>query len=168
MTAIVHVPRPEDDPEHRGPDAATGQTVVAARKVAIARRRTDVAELILLHVPQREIARRLGCGLGTVSDDVKAVKAMWAERAGDAYDAHVARELAKLDLREQHWLPKAIDGDEKADQRCQAIAQERAKLLGLYKPIRFEGTVHHDLAAEKERGLRLVREAEDAQHRRAG
>lgn len=168
MSAIIHVPRPEDDPGQRDPDAAGGRAAIAARRVRIAERRARVAELILLQVPQREIARRERVGLGTVSDDVKAIKAMWAERAAEAYDAHAAREQAKLDAREKVWLPLALAGDEKADQRCTVIAQERAKLLGLYKPTRVEHSGSIDVNEERERGDALLLNLAQLRERKSG
>lgn len=159
MTAIVHVPRPEDDPEQYGPNAGTPRAARAAQKVRIAQRRAEVADLVLQQVSQREIARRLHVGLGTVGDDVRAVKAMWAERTAESYAQRVAEEDAKLDLLERKWLPKALD-DEKAALIFLRIVERRAKLHGLDQPVKAEVTVSVDLAAEKARGLRLVSEVE--------
>lgn len=160
-TALVHIPRPEDDPEHRDPNAGTPRAARAAQRVRIAQRRAEVADLVLQQVPQREIARRLNVGLGTVGDDVRAVKAMWAERTAEAYGQRVAEEDAKLDLLERKWLPKALD-DEKAALIFLRILDRRAKLHGLDQPVKAELTVTVDLEQERQRGLSLVEQARSA------
>lgn len=164
---LVHVPRPEDDPEHREPNAGTPRAARAAQRVRIAQRRAEVAELVLEQVPQREIARRLNVGLGTVGDDVRAVKAMWAERTTEAYAARVAEEDAKLDYLERKWIDRAGEG-EKAALIYLRILDRRAKLHGLDQPVKAELTVHHDLAAEKERGRELVDEVARQRDRKVG
>lgn len=156
---LVHVPRPEDDPGRREPDAPSGQTVLATRRVRVAQRRARVVDLLLQQVPQREIARREHVGLGTISDDVKAIKAMWAGHCAEAYGARVAVEDAKLDLMERAWLPKALD-DEKAAGVYLRIVERRAKLHGFDQPTKIDGTFTFDLEEERERGLRLVEAVE--------
>lgn len=158
---LVHVPRIEDDPGHRDPDAARGQSAIAARRVRIAQRRARVADLILQHTPQREIARIEHVGLGTVSDDVKAIKAMWAERASEAYGARVALEDAKLDRLERSWAEKA-QKDEKAAMVYLRIMERRAKMHGTDKPVQIDANLHLDVGTERERGLRLVEAIESA------
>lgn len=151
-TDLVHVPRPEDDPEQRDPNAGTPRAARAARKVAIGQRRSEVAALVLSKIPQREIARRLHVGLGTVGDDVKAIKGMWADRAAESYDAHVAEELAKLDWLERAFLPGAFTGDVKSAEMLLKVMDRKARLLGLDQPTQAKVTIDVvDVEAQKAR-----------------
>jgi hypothetical protein len=163
---LVHVPRSEDDPERREPNAVKGQTTVAAHRVRVAQRRSEVSALILAKIPQREIARRLSVGLGTVGDDVKAIKAMWAERSADAYETHVAEEVAKLDWLERAFLPAAFTADVDAAVMLLKIMDRRARLLGLDKPAKLE-VAHTDADAQRQRAEELLSKADELAQRRA-
>jgi hypothetical protein len=72
-------------------------------RLAIAERRAKVASLYLLHHTQRQIAEALGCSLGTVNSDLKAVEADWKERAALDLQARKAEELAGIDNQEREY-----------------------------------------------------------------
>jgi hypothetical protein len=73
-------------------------------RLAIAQRREKVASLYLLHHTQRQIAEALGCSLGTVNSDLKAVEADWKERAVLDLQARKAEELARINHVERgYW-----------------------------------------------------------------
>lgn len=105
------------------------------RRAQAAARRVQVAEMLLAKVPQRTIAARLGVNVGTICDDVREIKKTWRERAGDSYAAHVAEEVAKLDVLEQSLLPKVVDGSIAATEAFIRIMERRARLLGLDAPV---------------------------------
>lgn len=135
---LVHVPRAYDDPERRDSNTTSPSTPLATRKVVIAQRREKVADLIRAHVSYREIARVLGVGLGTVGDDVKAIKAAHLERAAESYEARVAEEDAKLDFLERIHFPQVAKGDKWSSEFYLRIMDRRAKLHGLDQPVRAE------------------------------
>lgn len=121
-----------------------------ARQDEIAARRQQVALLRMTHMTQEQIANRLGVSIGTVNNDLQAIRAEWSERRTQGYDSWVSEEVAKLDSIEQAWLPKALKGDDKAVSRVLAIMDRRSKLLGLDQPERHEHTVLTMDAIDKE------------------
>lgn len=151
-TDLVHVPRAYEDPERREPNDAPARTRMATRRVVIAQRREKVADLIRAHVSYREIARVLGVGLGTVGDDVKAIKAMYAARSAEAYEARVAEEDAKLDFLERIHFPAVAKGEKWASEFYLRIMDRRSKLHGLDQPARVSAkvTVEHTTTLDAE------------------
>jgi hypothetical protein len=84
-----------------------GLNIMALNKsgrLAIAERRAKVAGLYLLHHTQRQIAEALGCSLGTVNSDLKAIQADWQARALESLDACKWEEVARLDHLEGKYL----------------------------------------------------------------
>lgn len=66
--------------------------------------------------------------LGTINNDIQAIRAGWRERAGLDYDEWVAEQIATLDeVETEAWLSKNFELVLKCMDR-------RAKLLGLDKP----------------------------------
>jgi Trp operon repressor len=107
----------------------------------MAQRRQKVSALRLMHYTQREIAAEIGVSVATVNRDLAVVRAEWAERRTQSYEAWVAEELAKIDLLERAILPAAISGDDKAQARLVQFMDRRARMMGLDKPERHEHTV---------------------------
>lgn len=104
-------------------------------------RRQRVATMRLAHLSQREIAEQLGVSLGTVNQDLRAIRDEWLERRVSAYDEWVAEELAKLDRIEKIFFPKILAGDLGATDRVFSAMDRRARLLGLDKPQEHRHTV---------------------------
>jgi len=112
-------------------------------------RRRLVAAALIEHpnVTQRQLQEQIGkavlnpetdepYSLGTINNDIRAIRDGWREKANDDYDDWIAGELAKLDrLEEAGWRINDYDLVLKCMSR-------RAKLLGLDKPQRLshEGT----------------------------
>ena len=107
-------------------------------------RRARVAQLVLRVLTAREIVVALASGdnpiinaktgapwsLGTVADDLKALKAEWNRRAAEAYDEHRARQLAEVaELKRAAWSSRRYE----TVLRC---LEREAKLLGLDAPAR--------------------------------
>ncbi len=62
------------------------------------------AELYLAGRNQYEIAEIIGVSQGTISNDLKAIRVMWRERAVIAFSERKAEELARLDkLEREYW-----------------------------------------------------------------
>jgi hypothetical protein len=120
----------------------------------IEQRRREVAALVAAHWNYREIATRLGVASSTVSDDVKAIREQWRQRATEGYASFLAEEIAKLDLLEHELLPRALSGgpeggvDLAAVDRVLAIRDRRARMLGLDSPSRVEVTMHLEQVAK--------------------
>jgi hypothetical protein len=124
----------------------------------IEQRRQSVASMVASHYTYREIGDALGIASSTVSDDVKAIRERWRQRATADYASFLAEEIAKLDLLEHELLPKALSGGPKgglnlsAVDRVLAIRDRRARMLGLDVPSKVEATLKVEL---------LVRALED-------
>lgn len=156
-TEIVHVPRAYEDPERRESNTTSPSTPIATRRVIIAQRREKVADLIRAHVSYREIARVLNVGLGTVGDDVKAIKAAYLERATEAYEARVAEEDAKLDFLERIHFQAVAKGEKWASEFYLQIHTKRVALHGLAQPVKAELKVEHvEVEAKRARARELL------------
>lgn len=159
---LVHVPGlgRSEGARKSGPRGKRGGRPKADEKFAIEQRRVQVAALYLAKESERSIARRFGVSRSAIRKDIKAIKEQWRARSAVDYDARVAEEEAKLDGIERALLPRAFMGDHDAVGDQLKVAHRRAQMLGLDKPTKIDATVHVDLEAEKERGLRLVETVE--------
>lgn len=126
-------------------------SVPQAQKVILADRRQKVADFLLAHLPQVEIAERLGVSDSTISRDVAKILSCWNQEIADKA-AHIrAREVFDLDLMERHVITQEMNALrlrdkqpldsrhwERYDHSARAwsqqrleIKQRRAKLLNL-------------------------------------
>jgi hypothetical protein len=134
---------------HHGVGAAT-----AGELNEVERRRKTVATMVASHYSDREIAEALGVASSAVSDDVKAIREQWRQRAIDDYGNILGEELAKLDLLERALLAKALSGGPDggvnlpAVDRLLAIRDRRARMLGLDSRSRVEVTMQTELMAK--------------------
>jgi hypothetical protein len=71
------------------------------KKLAILKRRQQVAELYLQSWPQAAIAEQLSVEQSTISADLKAIRKEWRESAIRDFDEAQAEELKKLDRVER-------------------------------------------------------------------
>ena len=101
-----------------------------------------MAGLYLRRVPQVRIAAVLGVSRVTIGNDVKHLESLWRKELLDDPVSQRTRELAELDEMEQE---AALIFDQTKDidwwqQRLKA-KEFRAKLLGLFSPIKSEHTL---------------------------
>lgn len=140
--------------------------VPQAKLDEIAARRAQVAAFRLSHFTQRQIAARLGVSVGTINEDLRAIRDEWQARRATHYDDWVGEELAKLDRLEQSLMGMALQGQHQATDRILSIMDRRARLIGLDRPQLHEHTVitRDALDAEIERleGELRAREREQA------
>jgi hypothetical protein len=74
------------------------------KKVQIARRRAQVADLYLRQKSQTEIAAELGVTQQTISLDIKAIQEGWQTSAITSFTEAKFRELARIDtLEREYW-----------------------------------------------------------------
>lgn len=119
-----------------------------AERNAREERRTQVAAMMLAKVPYRTMATKLECGLATIQRDVDAVREEWRLRRAVASDEAVAEELAKLDLAEHGLMPDVGLGAPASVNAFVRVAQRRARLLGLDKPLVIETRLSADQEAD--------------------
>ena len=128
---------------------------VLARQVA-------VSDLLRMGYRVSEIARKLDKNLSTIKADVSLIRKEWEEHRLDSLDEHINEQLEKLNKAEVAMWPLIDSGKAWAVDRLLGILEQRAKLLGLYQPVKID--VEHKLREMAvANGLdpdQLVREAE--------
>lgn len=115
-------------------------------------RREQVAQMHLQRYNQNDIAKMLGVSVGTISEDLKAIRDEWRRRYAENYEIARARHHEELD-KEQRILEDQRDMVMSAPQpptnaqfdrlmqindRIVRIMQERAKIDGLYAPTKAQ------------------------------
>jgi hypothetical protein len=96
-------------------------------------RRREVANLILQHYTETEIAERLGVARMTVIRDVAKLRAEWRAQRDIDTDAWVSADLQRLAVAERAIWPQVEAGKLFAIDRLLAIQERRARYLGLDK-----------------------------------
>lgn len=95
-------------------------------------RLTSVAEMLLTGYTQTEVAAAFGVTKPTISKLQTVLEAEWAERRVQLVDAHMARELAKLDRLESEyweaWRRSCNDRTEKGS-RVKKLGRERVEMV---------------------------------------
>ena len=124
--------------------AATGTNEAATLKgkELVEWRRMRVAQGMLAHKSVRQIQTELAllaeegmgkqCSTGTVGNDMKAVRALWATERKQAVEELVAEDLVRLRELEKRWWDEATGKGEEAgeaSERVMAIMRQRAALL---------------------------------------
>lgn len=131
-----------------------------------------IAELTLQGVKQTVIAVQLNLSQQAISRDLREIKTRWISSANMSFDAHIAQELAKLELLErEYWAgwkrsqqprkntlaavrelkggsvgekeakEETRDGNARFLEGVLFVMERRARLVGLDKPTRINGTV---------------------------
>lgn len=146
-----------ENEDKRGGNNPTGQSGVPD---LVELRRHKVAQLLVLRpgISRRQVVDFLGqhdpetgqprlvnpetgnpFSLGTIQNDIAAIKDRWIERADEDIEAWVAGESAKLDeLEAACWRTGNYDG-------VLRIITFRARLFGLCRPAQVEANVGGDI-----------------------
>ena len=98
-------------------------------------RRKTVAVNLLSGLTYRQMAEPMGVSLGTISNDVKIILGRW--RREHAADAERLME-ARFDRALNAIWNKVMDGDIPAINAMLKIEDQRAKLGGMYAPVKSE------------------------------
>lgn len=122
-----------------------GDGYTATRKLdsAVLARQVAVAELLRTGYRTSEIARKLDVNLSTIKADISLIRKEWEEHRLDSIDEHVNDQLEKLAKAETAMWPLIDSGKAWAVDRLLGILEQRAKLLGLYQPVKVD--VEHKL-----------------------
>lgn len=94
-------------------------------------RREQVAKLRISGKTTRDIAAAVGTSHVTVVNDLKVIRAEWAESMTQSYDQHVALEAARYDRVLVALWPAVERGEIEAVNAFIRLADRRARLLGL-------------------------------------
>lgn len=109
-----------------------------SKELEIEKRRRKATDLRVRGKSIPEIARALGCSVGTVHSDLDAVLV----RTQDAADSLIRREraasLARIDRATDALWPRIEKGDDVAIDRLVRLERQRGKLLGTEAPVRQE------------------------------
>jgi predicted transcriptional regulator len=113
-------------------------------------RRARVAALLLAGVrDQTRIAEQLGVSQPTISRDIKAIEARWAQEAVQDIAAAKGQDLERIERLIQALWQDAIRGKWLATDRVLNLMQHRAKLLGLEAPKNVNITLEVQRLVEK-------------------
>lgn len=126
-----------------GPERANAAPLghsAAARNARILRRE-QVAVMLASRATAREMAEALSVSVSTVHNDVEMVRRGWREAMAQSYDAHVAEQFGIIDALLGSLMPKAMAADETAVSGVVRLLRERARLLGLDKPVKVQARV---------------------------
>jgi DNA-binding CsgD family transcriptional regulator len=100
-----------------------------------------------LGVPVAEIARQLGLDGKTVSNYIAvALK----EHAVRNVDELRQLECARLDDYLERLKPRIDRGDDKAINAALRVSEQRARILGLFAPVKIEGTITEETEQDRE------------------
>ena len=102
----------------------------------IEQRRSTVADLLVNGWSASKIAEHVGVHRDTVYEDIKAIRAMWAENQTHSYDEWVHAELEALAHMEAKIAHRIDTGDPQAIAVRLRIQDRRSKYLALDAPTR--------------------------------
>ena len=109
------------------------------KKAAIQERRAKVAAFVLSGKTYREIKKLIGCSMGTISSDMKAMMEKWNAEQVQNLDDWREIELKRLDAALNAIWPSVLAGDLKANGAFVRLSERRAKLKGLDAPSKIAG-----------------------------
>lgn len=112
----------------------------AGEKENIEVRRVKVLELRKAGASTRQIATQVGVSHKTVAADIKAVLAVLLGQQLDSAEAMRQMELERLDMAMLAIAPQVRQGHLGAIREWRGLIDQRAKLLGLYAPVRQDVT----------------------------
>lgn len=115
--------------------------------VAKEQRMEAVASLLVRGLTYREISREVGLSIGAISGYVKAIRAEWREERLDSLEEYTTQQLVKLAALEAPMMEQALEGNQRAVDRCLRILERQSALLGLDAPKKHE---HKVLIAQKQ------------------
>ena len=109
------------------------------KKAVIQARRAQVAAYVLSGKTYREIKVLIGCSMGTISGDMKAMMKKWKEEQVENLDDWREIELKRLDAALNAIWPEVLLGNLKANAAFVRLSERRAKLKGLDAPSKVAG-----------------------------
>lgn len=173
MTDLVHVPAPEqphgDAGSEHGAEGGPQESGPRGKDWRLLRRLL-IADLLLERVPERVMAKRLGCSKSTVHREIERIRSEWRQRSAETFDAHVAESVAVLDRLRSVALTHALAPDVSKPEwsaEARAIEDRRSRLLGLDAPAKAELSVTvEDLDAKKRRAAELLDAVDELERRR--
>ena len=121
------------------------------RRAIILERRLSCIRLRKSGMSMQRIADTLNCSVQTISNDLRHLLHELVQLSADQVAEHRQLELERLDALWAAIYPDAIKkGNVWKIDRCLAIMERRAKLLGLDKPLK------HILQGDKDNPLELL------------
>lgn len=127
------------------------------KKAIIQERRAKVAALVLAGKTYREIKEIIGCSMGTISGDMKAMMKIWSEQQVQKLDDWREIELKRLDIALGAIWEAVKSGDLKANAAFIRLSERRSKLKGLDAPNKIAGFDGGPIKMESKLALALDR-----------
>lgn len=101
-------------------------------------RRVLVADGVLDHKSQRELAAELGVVVSTINADMKAIRIEWQRERIESAEHAAAEDLQRLAEMEAAIRPAVLRGEHQAIDRQLKIMERRAKMLGIDAPTQID------------------------------
>lgn len=117
-------------------------------------RRAQVALLRQSGFTYREIASELKVAVGTVSGDMKEIRAEWAKQYTGLFDEFLL-DLSRIDLAIQAITGDVMRGDLAAIDRFLGLLARRAKMFGYDQDERIKAKFLQDLGMTSQRSVDL-------------
>ena len=109
------------------------------KKAAIQARRAEVAKHVLAGKTYREIKEIVGCYMGTISSDMKAMMKQWSNEQVQNLEDWREIELRRIDIAQFAIWEDVQDGNLKAIATWTRLSERRSKLKGLDAPSKIAG-----------------------------
>lgn len=108
-----------------------------AEEVEREERRRNVAANLLSGMDYRDISEALEISLGTICNDVKVILGRWQRDQVQTFEHHLLMQLRQIDRAINAIWDKVLAGDLDAIDAFCKLADRKAKLLGLDKPLKL-------------------------------
>lgn len=109
------------------------------KKAKIEDRRSEVSDLVKRGKTFRQTAEIIGCSIGTVSNDMKAVMKAWRKQSLENVGEYRTLELKRIDEALDAIWDQVLDGDLKASGAFVRLSERRSKLQGTDSPAKIAG-----------------------------
>lgn len=123
------------DPGYYATSGSASADERATNRFIIAERRAKVAKMMHARIPRYVIAETLGLTMRQVNYDIKWLKKQWQSEALEDVTAQYEQELEELAIIEARMNAQFLKTKNPGYvDRILKIKEQRAKLLGLYRP----------------------------------
>jgi hypothetical protein len=129
------------------------------RAVTIEQRRYQAFQLKVDGLALHEIAKRLGCSVGTISEDLWAVREELAENTQRLAAREREISLARIEDAISGVMPRVRKGDPDAILSLDRMEKRRAALLGLDAPTKQEVHLSGSVSLDEIDDMRAAAEA---------
>lgn len=116
-----------------------GKKITPEEKAKIELRRTQVAANLLGGLTYRQMAQALGCSVGTIAGDVKAMMRNWRKEQISAAEQIIGLQMLRANRMINAIWDKAVSGDLNAQDRVRMWMDKIDRYMGVADVIKVGG-----------------------------